>query len=411
MADTDFIQGNAGRPLLVLKKGEERRLKSGHLWVFANEVDTKKSPLGDFEPGCECEVADSRGACLGTATVNPHSLICARIHSRSHEALDEALIESRLKTALETRKLLQPDPWFRLVHAEGDFLPGLVVDLFGGHATIQITTRAMEERRGAVADAVKRLLAPKSVFWDNTSPARAHEGLDLYAEADGPVPETLEVPENGCLFAAPLAEGQKTGWYYDQRDNRALMQRFARGRRVLDAFSYVGGFGVNAGHAGASSVTFVDASKRALEFARANLARNAGDTSVETLAGDGPEILKGLAESGERFDVVSIDPPAFIKRRKDFKEGLAAYRRLNEAAMKLLSDDGLLFTSSCSQLLPLSDLKSAVATAAARMRAHARILHTGFQGADHPVHASMPETAYLKCLVVAVSKGRSARGQ
>ena len=389
---------------LRLKKGEERRLHSGHLWVFSNEVDVKATPLTDFAPGSEVAVTDYRGNTIGCATINPRSLICARLHARNIVPLDEELITRRLANALCLREQLYDLPFYRLVHAEGDFLPGLVVDRFGSHFTVQTTTLAMEQRRDAIKSALEELFAPSSILWDNTVALRSLEGLEVFCEEDGPCPETLEVPENGCVFTVSMKEGQKTGWYYDQRPNRALMQRYARGKRVLDAFCYAGGFGVNAGLAGASEVVFCDASKKALAMAEGNLRRNARETACTCLEGDAFETLKRLKDEGARFDIVSIDPPAFIKRRKDHKEGLAAYRRINALAMSLVAEGGLFFTSSCSQLLSQDELKSCAAHAAARNGLHLRLLHQGFQGPDHPVHCAMPETAYLKCLVCACNK-------
>lgn len=389
---------------LRLKRGEDRRLRAGHLWVFSNEVDVKATPLATMEPGSVVEVTDFRGKSLGCATVNPQSLICARIHAREVADLDYALILERLRRALALRTRLFSEPFYRLAHAEGDFLPGLVVDRFGDHLTVQTTTLAMEKRTSAVRAALEELLAPKSILWDNTVALRRLEGLELSREEEGSCPDELQVPENGCLFTVSMKEGQKTGWYYDQRPNRALMQRFARGKRVLDAFCYVGGFGVNAGLAGAREVVFCDASQRALALARANLERNAPEASCTCLEGDAFETLKRLKDAGERFDIVSIDPPAFIKRRKDHKEGLAAYRRLNVLAMSLLAEDGLLFTSSCSQLLAVDELRACASHAAAHLGLHPELVHTGFQGPDHPVHCAMPETAYLKCLVCACNK-------
>lgn len=393
---------------LRLKRGEERRIRAGHLWVFSNEVDVKATPLTELAPGADTEVTDFKGNVLGYATVSPNSLICARLYSREARHLDEDFLALRLAKALALRERLfasaSDQPFYRLVHAEGDMLPGLVVDRFGDHLTVQLTTLGMDMRTEALRAALHKIVQPRSILWDNTVSLRSLEGLALDRQEEGPCPDTLDVPENGCCFTVSMSEGQKTGWYYDQRPNRALMQRFARGKSVLDAFCYAGGFGVNAGRGGASSVVFADASKRALAMARHNLQLNAPDTACETLEGDAFETLKQLRDAGRRFDIVSIDPPAFIKRRKDHKEGLAAYRRLNLLAMSLVQEGGLFFTSSCSQLLQTEELRSCTSHAASRLGLHPRLLYTGFQGQDHPVHCAMPETAYLKCLVCTCEK-------
>ena len=389
---------------LKLKRGEDRRLKAGHLWIFSNEVDTRATDFKNLVPGEEVLVRDCQGHVLGCATVNPHSLICARIHARSARPLDEELLSERLEQALSLRSALFAEPYYRLVYGEGDALPGLVIDRFGSHLTVQITTLAMEQRKEALRSVLHRLIRPESILWDNTVASRTLEGLALGTECEGPVPDALDVPENDCVCTVPLLEGQKTGWFYDQRPNRRLMERLARGRDVLDAFSYVGGFGVVAGHAGAASVTFADASARALGYAKDNLARNAPQTACTVLEGDAFDTLRRLHDEGRRFFVVSIDPPAFIKRRKDYKEGLVAYRRINALACSLVEDGGYLLTSSCSQALHVDDLRGCVAHACARQGLHPRLLHTGWQGPDHPIHCAMPETAYLKCLLVQISR-------
>ena len=213
---------------LCLKKNEDRRLRAGHLWVFANEVDVKQSPLTDFAPGESATLCDWRGAPLGSVCVNPASLICARLHSRKPDVeLDEALLAQRLESALALRQRLYPGPWYRLCHGEGDFLPGLVIDRYGDHLTVQVTTAGMEQRREALTAALHTLLHPTSILWANDLAARGLENLSREQQSEGQLPERLEVPENGCRFFAPCATGQKTGWFYDQRPNRAELARYA----------------------------------------------------------------------------------------------------------------------------------------------------------------------------------------
>lgn len=388
---------------LWLKRNEDRRLRAGHLWVFSNEVDTQKSPLTDFTPGEEATLCDARGAPLGSAYLNPASLICARLYARKAEQpLDAALLGERLRQALDLRQRLFSEPWYRLCHGEGDFLPGLVIDRFGDHLAVQISTAGMESRREMLEHCLTQLLSPASVLWDNDLPARGLEGLSREPQSRGPLPERLLVPENGCRFFAPCATGQKTGWFYDQRRNRRELARHARDASVLDVFCYAGGFGVTAAAAGARSVTFLDASAQALALAAENAAANAPHCVAETICGDAFHQLNELFEEGRRFSLISVDPPAFIKRRKDAAQGLAAYRKINTLAMRLLEPGGVLASSSCSHHLPAEALRGCVAHAAARRGLHARLLHAGGQGPDHPVHAAMPETAYLKCFIAQV---------
>ena len=389
---------------LTLKRGEDRRLRAGHLWIFSNEINTAKTPLTDFAPGEEATVTDYHGSVLGSACVNPSSLICARLYSRNGgEALGAELLGKRLHQALNLRQKFFSAPFYRLVHGEGDALPGLIIDRFGSHCTIQVGTAGMEAKKDLLQESIETLIHPDSIFWDNSIASRALEQLPQECVAQGHLPEELEIPENDCLFAVPTCGGQKTGWYYDQRNNRGYMSKLTRltdSGDILDAFSYAGGFGVTAAHAGAKSVTFVDASEHALRYAQRNLEKNAPTCACETIQADAFDSLQKLRDSGRKFDIVSIDPPAFIKRRRDMKEGIQAYRRLNTLACSLVRDDGYLVTSSCSQHFSLEDLRSAAALAAARQHLLPRLIYTGFQGPDHPVHCSMPETAYLKCLVL-----------
>ncbi len=399
---------------LFLKRHEDRRIRAGHLWVFSNEVDVKRSPLSEFTPGEAAELRDFGGRVLGTVYVNPSSLIAARLVSRrGGERLDAAFFRRRLADALELRRSLFDAPFYRLCHGEGDFLPGLVLDRYGDVFCAQLTTAGMDCRREALLEALEGLCRPGGVLLRNDTPARTLEGLPLHVETIGMVPEEAEVVENGVSFLVPLAEGQKTGWFYDQRPNRRAAAQLVAGSRrqapedfsVLDAFCYVGGFGVSAAMAGAASVTFLDASQSALGFAERNAGRNAPGCRCTSLAGDGPEILKQLVEEERRFDMVCLDPPAFIKRRKDMEAGLAAYRRINDLGLRLVKDGGILVTCSCSHHLATGDMRRLLAGQIAKRGLHARILYQGGQGADHPVHPSMPETAYLKTFTLRITEG------
>lgn len=389
---------------LWLNKGEDRRLRAGHLWVFGNEVDGGKSPLAAFAPGEAVSVRDARGGFIGSAFVNPHSLICARLYSRSPDRpLDADLLRQRLRAALELRTRLFDQPFHRLCHGEGDLLPGLIVDRFGDHLTLQLGTAGMDVRREDILACLDELLHPASLLLDNDLAARALEGLPRENVLIGPVPQRLELPENGCIFTAPLLDGQKTGWFYDQRTNRREAARYAGGADVLDIFCYAGGFGATAAANGARSVTFIDASPQAVELAGSNAARNAPwlaeADAIHTLCGDAFDLLRELHEAGQRFGLICLDPPAFIKRRKDAAQGLAAYRKINALALQLLAPGGVIASCSCSHHLPADELRHCLSQAAARQRAALRLLHAGGQGPDHPVHAAMPETAYLKCFI------------
>jgi 23S rRNA (cytosine1962-C5)-methyltransferase len=389
---------------LRLRKNEERRLRAGHPWVYSNEVDITATPLRDLAPGQPVVIEASNGKALGTGYVNPHVLLCARLVSRDPEQpFGPALVEQRLRTALSLRERLYPQPFYRLVYGEGDGLPGLIVDRYGDLCVAQLTTAGMDRQREAVLAALRSVLNPAAVLWRNDSPMRELEGLAReVVVAAGSVPETVTVAEDGlCFQVAPLS-GQKTGWFYDQRDNRARLDRYVAGRRVLDVFSYVGAWGVRAAARGAREVLCVDASAPALAQVTVNAALNGVGERVQTRQGDAFEVLKALREARERFDVVIVDPPAFIKRRKDMREGSLAYRRLNEMAMQVLARDGLLVSCSCSQLLPRAALAELLLQGARHLDRSLVLLEQGRQGPDHPVHPALPETDYLKTLFARV---------
>jgi 23S rRNA (cytosine1962-C5)-methyltransferase len=391
-------------PPLRLRKNEDRRLRAGHVWVFSNEIDVAATPLTAFEPGEMVELQDARGAPLGSAYVNPRSLIAARLVSRQRgRRLDLDLLRRRLRRALALREMLFDRPFYRMAFGEGDALPGLVVDRFGDVLVAQTTTAGMERVRGEVVEALRELLSPSAILLRNDTSARELEGLDRYVAAvHGETPETLPVEENGVRFEV-AATGQKTGWFYDHRMNRARMAAYAPGRRVLDVFSYAGGWGVQAAAAGAAEVTCVDASAPALEAVERSAALNGVRERVSTERADAFDALGRRVADGERYGMVVLDPPAFVKRRKDLKAGEEAYRRANQLALELLEPDGILVSASCSYHLDRATLQDAILRASRRTGREVQLLEEGRQGPDHPVHPAIPETSYLKCFIARVA--------
>jgi 23S rRNA (cytosine1962-C5)-methyltransferase len=387
--------GNAAQlPVLRLKRNEDRRLHAGHLWVFSNEVDTAQTPLPKFKAGELVRVLAHNDRALGLAYVNPKSLIAARL-LETWKVPDAAWLATRMRAALALRDRLYPKPYYRLVYGESDGLPGLIVDRFGACCVVQIGTAGMERLKDPIQAALTEVLHCERVLFKNDGSTRDMEGLPSYTEAArGNFDQPSLVIEGGLEFQAPLLTGQKTGWFFDQAANRAALSKYIRPHaRVLDVFSYVGAWGVRAAHQGAQ-VTCVDSSAAALELAAANAVRNGA--KLTTRKGDAFDTLEEFAQQGAQFDVVIIDPPAFAKRRKDVPKALAAYKRLNQLAMAVAADEGVLVSCSCSSQVSAEELQDSIAKAARSAGKHLQILEMGGQAPDHPVHPAIPETRYLK---------------
>jgi 23S rRNA (cytosine1962-C5)-methyltransferase len=314
------------------------------------------------------------------------------------EAAVTALLLRRLADALALREHLYPTPHYRLVHSEGDALPGLVVDRYGDQLVVQISTAGMESRRDAIVAALVELIQPAGILARNDGFGRELEGLPTGEPQvlHGTVPEFGQVLEGGLEFRVPLHGGQKSGWYFDQRPNRERLRAYVAGRRVLDAFSYVGAWGLQAAAAGATHVLCVDASAPALAALSDNAQRAGLAEVVDTRQGDAFDVLAALLEAGERFDLVAIDPPAFIKRKRDAEAGMEAYLRLNRLAMQLVAPGGFLVSSSCSHHLPEADFRDLLRRAVLPLNRRLQLLERGHQGADHPQAPAMPEADYLK---------------
>jgi 23S rRNA (cytosine1962-C5)-methyltransferase len=382
-------------PALRLKRNEDRRLHAGHLWIFSNEVDTEQTPLTKFKAGELVRVLAHNDHALGLAYVNPHSLISARM-LETWTLPDVAWLAKRIGAALTLRERLYRKPYYRLVYGESDGLPGLVIDRYGPACVVQIGTAGMERLKPQIQQALEQVLRCESLLFKNDSSAREMEGLPCYVEAArGKFDELRQVLEDDMEFQAPLAEGQKTGWFFDQAANRRSLAKYVhKGARVLDVFSYVGAWGVRAAHRGAREVLCVDSSAAALEIAVSNAERNRA--KIVAVRGDAFDVLDDMGKKAERFDIAVIDPPAFAKRKKDVPKALAAYKRLNQLAMRVIADDGILVSCSCSHHVSLEDLQGAIAKAARSADKHLQILEMGGQSPDHPVHPAIPETRYLK---------------
>lgn len=392
-----------GMEQLVLKRGEERRLRSGHLWVFSNEVHLHpKAAAGDL-----VEVRSAGGSSLGTALYHPHSLISARLLDSSIPELDPAFFSERIQTALTLREQMLPgEDCFRLVHGESDLLPGLIVDRYGPDLVVQFFCAGMDRRQACVLEALNSLLRPRCVVERNDSGLRDYEELPrrsgvIQGEGSGPA----EIVESGIRYRIDLLTGQKTGFFLDQKLNRRLVAGLCAGRRVLDCFCNVGGFSLHAARAGAHSVTAVDASAASLELAATNALLNQMER-ISWVNADVFDFLADAAASADRFDLVILDPPSFAQRRKDLPKARKAYRRLNELGMQCLTPGGILITASCSHHLPEHEFYEAVSEASVRAGVRIQLLERRGASPDHPVLPAMPETAYLKLGMFRVRAGR-----
>ncbi len=381
--------------LAVSRKGEER-LRSGHLWVFGD--DLRDVPTG-LAPGEWVRVATRAGECLGTGTLNMQSRIALRLVSREEAAPSPEFVIARIRQARDRRLAAGMDVSgaLRLVYSEGDFLPGLIVDRYGAVISLQILTAGMERVREEIADALEGLYAPRLVYERSEGSGRKREGLPERKGAlrgGGSPRETVTI--DGLRFEVDVAAGPKTGFFLDQRENRKLVCAWARGRRVLDAFCSTGGFGLYALAGGARSVLAVDASESAVAAARANAARNGFADRWEGKSADLFSELREMAASGARFDLVVIDPPSFAKSREGREGAIRGYRDINRLALTVLATGGILATSSCTQLVDMAKWRDALRDAAADARADLQLLASGGQPADHPVLLGVPETEYLK---------------
>ena len=388
-------------PEVVLQKDQHRRVVAGHEWIYSNEIDNVRSPIKSFAAGDEVDFISQHGKWLARGYLNPHSLIAGRVVTRNRQhRLGVPLFRDRITDALAIRARLYAEPFYRLVYGESDGLPGVVVDRYGDVLVMQVGTAGMDRRIDELVAALVETLQPKSIVLRGDLSSRALEGLaEDVRLLHGTAVEHVLLQEGGCTFEVPILNGQKTGWFFDQADNRQRMQRHLRGGRVLDVFAYLGAWGLSAARAGATEVVCVDASGPALELLEANAGRNRLG-NIRTQQGDAFEVMQRLIDAGEQFETVIVDPPAFVKRRKDLKAGAAAYERLNTLALRLVEPGGTLISASCSYHLPREALLNSVLRASRRAERSLRLMEQGGQAVDHPIHPAMPETEYLKSLIL-----------
>jgi 23S rRNA (cytosine1962-C5)-methyltransferase len=393
----------ASRPSVALLPGRHRRAEGGHLWIFSNEVqmDAEAKALA---PGTLVTLRRADASALGVAMFNPHTLLAARLLDRdAARPIGPRFFARRLERALRLREQLFDAPYYRLVHAEADGLPGLVVDRFGAILVVQSNAAGMSRLEPLVLDALSELLEPEAIVLRNDSPARALEGLaSETGVARGRIEGPLRVHENGVVFHIDPLAGQKTGWFFDQRDNRRFIASLASGARVLDLYCFTGGFAVQAARTGAGAVLGIDSSEPALRLAAEAAELNGVGETCSFRRGEAFGEAARLAAAGERFDIVIADPPAFAKSRKDVPAALRGYRKLARLAAALTAKWGILFLASCSFNVGEPEFSEAVRRGLADAGRDGRILRVAGAGADHPIHPALPETAYLKTLTLAL---------
>lgn len=394
----------------TLKRGEGRTLKAGGMWVYDNEIDRTE---GDFAEGDIITVRDFDGYFLGYGFINTRSKITIRLLSRREgTVIDEAFMERRVRDAWEYRKQTIDTGSCRIIFGEADFLPGIVIDKFSDVLVVESLALGIDRWKLVLVDAVKRVLSEdgiriRGVYERSDARVRLQEGLERYKGFIGAAFDTrVEIRENGVRYIVDVEDGQKTGFFLDQKNNRAAIHPFCRGARVLDCFTHTGSFALNAGLAGAESVLGVDASRLAVEQAGQNAALNGLEDRVRFVCEDVFELLPRLESSGERFDVVILDPPAFTKSRSSIKNAVKGYREINLRGLKLVKNGGFLVTCSCSHFMDTELFTKTIREAA--NGAHRRLRQVEFrtQACDHPILWAADQSYYLKFYIFQVCEDR-----
>ncbi len=384
--------------VVTLKKNEEKRILTGNGWVYANEV---AKITGKDKNGSLATVVSSDGRFIGKGYINHLSKILVRIFIRD-ERSDEEVIRERLRKAVNLRKRLGFSSCYRAVYAEADLLPGLVVDKYGEALSVQFLTLGMDLRKDFIVECLKEIFAPRAIIERSDVAVRQKEGLPLKKGVIcGEDISRIETEENGLKLSIDLIDGQKTGYFLDQKENRFALRRYAKDKSVLDCFCNAGGFGLNAAAAGAKTVTFLDISPVALSEVNKNASLN-GITNIQTIECDVFEKLREYKAEKKKFDLIVLDPPAFCKSGEDVAAALKGYKDINVLAMKLLNDDGILVSSSCLHFVTPTMFKRMLAESAASAGKRAKILEERGQSPDHPVLLGADESAYLKFVILSV---------
>ncbi|MDP1573565.1 MAG: class I SAM-dependent rRNA methyltransferase [Coxiellaceae bacterium] len=385
---------------LRLKKDADRRIKAGHLWIFSNDINTDINSLKNYAAGDLVRIETAAGTPIAIGYINPHCLLCIRILTLSlTNKIDKDFFIQKMQAAKLKREKFTFENYARMVFGEADRLPGIVIDQFNHVLVIQLNTAGMENLKPLLIEAADHVFQPEIIVLKCDSSERTNEGLSHYIDVvKGDLPEFITVKENNCHYEIALLSAQKTGWFYDHRFNRARIASYCTNKKVLDVFSYCGAFTIPAAKI-ASDVTALDRSETALKQLEKNAALN-NLNNIKVMCGDAEKTLQLLVSQGKKFDVVILDPPALIKRKKDMPAGEKMYQKLNELALRLLEDNGVLFSASCSMHLSADSLLNVIRKAGVATKKELSVLEQCHQGPDHPIHPAIVETSYLKGFIV-----------
>ena len=388
---------------LKIKKHHEVRIVRGHPWIFSNEIENFAA-LKYLEKGTLVEVQVKKDEPFALAYFNPNNLISARILTYDvKQEINENFFIEKISAAKILRDRFFDKPFYRLIHSEADFLPGLIIDRLDNILSCQISTAGMEKLSPLLISALEKLFPDAAIIFRNDVESRKLEGLELYVKAiKGDIPDKIEIEENGLKFAIDVKSGQKTGWFFDQRKNRDFIGLVSKNCDVLDAFCYLGGFGLNALKNSANSVTFIDSSQEAINHVKQNIALNNFTQKTEIITKKVYETLDNADFQKRQFDVVVLDPPAFIKSKKDFFSGLKGYEKLVKLSANLVKPNGLLMLASCSHNATIGDLIAAANDGFRKSNRRAKLIRSFGADLDHPIHPALKESEYLKSITFMV---------
>jgi 23S rRNA (cytosine1962-C5)-methyltransferase len=386
-------------PTLIIRSKVLQRLRTGHPWIYSNELARTQKHC---EPGQLVNVKTGDGDWIGRGYYNPLSVIAVRLLTREDVPINEGFFEGKIQQAQTLRERLLPgEEAYRLVFGEADGLPGLIIDRYGSVLVTQFLTAGMDRLRDLILKILINRFQPTAIIARNDAPSRKLEGLPVEKKLlYGELPASVVISKNGLSFEVDVLEGQKTGFFLDQSENYRALAGLAKGKRVLDAFCYTGAWGLHALHYGATSVLGLDSSEKAIQQARANAKQNGMENRATFQEEEVFDGLRKLLEKDERYDLIILDPPSFVKNRKELKDAIRGYKEINRLAMLLLTTEGILVTCSCSHLMDATIFRSILVDAAADAKKSFRIMAWRTQGPDHPIILGIPETEYLKCVIL-----------